>query len=43
VALAAEIEQWRIVADSGEGYSSLQAARDCAQRVKDNGGGADID
>lgn len=33
----------RIVADSGEGYSSLQAVRDAAQRVKDNAGGATID
>jgi uncharacterized protein YegP (UPF0339 family) len=33
----------RIVADSGEGYSSLQAARDGAQRVKDNAGDATID
>ena len=33
----------KIVADSGEGYSSLQAARDGAQRVKDNAGRADID
>jgi uncharacterized protein YegP (UPF0339 family) len=33
----------RIVADSGEGYSSLHAVREAAQRVKDNAGGATID
>lgn len=33
----------KIVADSGEGYSSLQAVRDAAQRVKDNAGSATID
>jgi uncharacterized protein YegP (UPF0339 family) len=33
----------KIVADSGEGYSSLQAARDGAQGVKDNAGRAEID
>lgn len=33
----------RIVADSGEGYSSLQAVRDAAQRIKDNARGATID
>jgi len=33
----------RIVADSGEGYSSLQAVRDAAQRIKDNAGSATID
>ena len=33
----------RIVADSGEGYSSLTAVRDGAQRVKDNAGKATID
>jgi uncharacterized protein len=33
----------RIVADSGEGYSSLQAVRDAAQRVKNNAGSATID
>jgi uncharacterized protein YegP (UPF0339 family) len=33
----------RIVADSGEGYSSLQAVRDAAQRVKDNAPSATID
>ncbi|MBN8473065.1 DUF1508 domain-containing protein [Corallococcus exiguus] len=33
----------RIVADSGEGYSSWSAAYDAAQRVKDNAGKATID
>ncbi|NOK20323.1 YegP family protein [Corallococcus carmarthensis] len=33
----------RIVADSGEGYSSSSAARDAAQRVKDNAGEATIE
>jgi uncharacterized protein YegP (UPF0339 family) len=32
----------RIVADSGDGYSSLAAARKAAQRVKDNAGTATI-
>jgi uncharacterized protein YegP (UPF0339 family) len=33
----------RTVADSGEGYSSLSACRDAAERVKDHAGGATID
>jgi uncharacterized protein YegP (UPF0339 family) len=33
----------RIVADSGEGYGSLTACREAAQRVKDNASGATID
>lgn len=33
----------RIVADSGESYSSLFACREAAQRVKDNAGSATID
>lgn len=33
----------RTVADSGEGYTSLSAARQAAQRVKDNADGAEID
>ena len=33
----------RIVADSGEGYSSLTAVREAAQRVKDNAPSATID
>ena len=33
----------RIVADSSEGYSSLSAVREAAQRVKDNAGAATID
>ena len=32
-----------IVADSGEGYSSLDEVRKAAQRVKDNASAADID
>jgi len=33
----------RTVADSGEGYSSRQAARDAAQRIKDNARSAPIE
>jgi uncharacterized protein YegP (UPF0339 family) len=33
----------RIVADSGEGYSSLSAVREAAQRFKENAGNATID
>ncbi|CAM4030514.1 YegP family protein [Corallococcus sp. ZKHCc1 1396] len=33
----------RVVADSGEGYSSLSAVREAAQRVKDNAATATID
>jgi uncharacterized protein YegP (UPF0339 family) len=33
----------KIVADSGEGYSSLDAVRTAGQRVKDNAGSATID
>lgn len=33
----------KIIADSGEGYSSLTKAREAAQRVKDLAPGADID
>lgn len=33
----------RIVADSGEGYSSLEAVRAAAQRIKDNAPSATID
>ena len=33
----------KIVADSGEGYSSLEAVRKAAQRIKDNAGSATID
>lgn len=33
----------RIVADSGEGYSSLEAVRSAAQRVKDNAPHATVD
>lgn len=33
----------RVVADSGEGYSSLSAVREAAERVKSNAGSARID
>lgn len=33
----------KIVADSGEAYSSFSAVREAAQRVKDNAGSATID
>jgi uncharacterized protein YegP (UPF0339 family) len=33
----------RIVADSGEGDSSLSAVREAAQRIKSNAGSATID
>ena len=33
----------KIVADSGEGYSSLSAVRDAAERVKSHAGSASID
>jgi uncharacterized protein YegP (UPF0339 family) len=33
----------KIVADSGEGYSSLSAVREAARRVKANAGSATID
>lgn len=33
----------KIVADSGEGYSSLVEVRKAAERVKDNAGEASVD
>ncbi len=36
-------ENERIVADSGQGYESLNAVREAAQRVKDNAPSATID
>lgn len=36
-------ENGKVVADSGEGYSSLQAVRAAAQRIKDEAPKATID